>query len=501
MTDSLFIAVDLGAGSGRVFLAGVGPGELFLEEISRFYYAPRLGNGRLRWNFHLIVNEIKAGLKQAGCRADMLGRPIQSVGVDSWAVDYGLLDAEGKLIDDPVCYRDDRTTGAIDEVSALISRRSIFERTGIQFQNFNTVFQLWSERDELEGVSKMLLLPDLVNYSLTGKIAAENTNATTTQMVNAATGTWDIEMLKRLDLPVKILPDIIPAGTDLGKLRRELTAEVGLPEVQVVAPGTHDTASAVAAAPISPEWAYISSGTWSLIGVETDKPLINSDVEAENFTNEGGVYSTTRFLKNVMGLWIFESCRREWRDRGIDLEYDEIIAEVTDRGRFGPMIFPDDARFLNPSSMLNAIRDQLRETGHEFNEDPIAISKTIFDSLAFRYASVLRSIESLTDRKLEGIHVLGGGGRNRYLNQMTADASGLKVKAGLFEATVLGNVLVQAIAAGRFASLSAARSYVADNIDFVDFEPRASRELIEASARYREIENRFTGARRSVTGL
>jgi rhamnulokinase len=501
MTNPLFIAVDLGAGSGRVFLAGVGAGELFQEEITRFYYPARIGNSRLRWDFHLILNEIKAGLEQAGRRADVLGRPIQSIGVDSWAVDYGLLDADGKLIDNPVCYRDDRTARAIDEVTALIPRSSIFERTGIQFQNFNTLFQLWSERDELEGVSKMLLLPDLVNYFFTGTVAAEFTNATTTQMVNASTGTWDVDMLERLELPVKILPGMIPAGTDLGALRPEVTAEVGLPRAHLIAPGTHDTASAIAAAPISPDWAYISSGTWSLIGVETERPLINSDVEGENFTNEGGVYGSTRFLKNVMGLWIFESCRLEWKDLGIDLEYDEIIAEITNRDGFGAMIFPDDKRFLNPSSMLNAIWNQLRETGQEFNEDPIAISKMIFDSLAFRCASVLRSIEFLTGRRLVGVQILGGGGRNRYLNQMTANASGLRVKSGLYEATVLGNVLVQAITAGRFESLSQAREYVVDNVDFVDFAPQALEELNDARTRYGEIENRFVNARRSITGL
>jgi rhamnulokinase len=494
MTDPLFIAVDLGAGSGRVFLAGVDRCELLLEEIHRFHYPPRMRNGRLRWDFQLILNEIKAGLKQAAFRAKELGRSIQSLGIDSWAVDYGLLDSAGELIDEPVCYRDDRTIGALAEVFACIPRQLIFERTGIQFQNFNTLFQLSAEGENIERASKLLLLPDLINFFLTGKLATEFTNATTTQMVNAASRRWDVDLLDRLSLPASILTDIISAGSDLGKLKPAIAREVDLPDVHVVAPATHDTASAVAAAPMPADWAFISSGTWSLIGVENNEVLINEDVERQNFTNEGGVFGTTRFLKNVMGLWIVESCRREWKDLGIDLEYENIVNEVSTRNGFQTLIFPDDPRFLNPASMLGALNQQLSETGQELDNDPIAISKMIFDSLALRYASVLRSIESLTDRKLKGIQILGGGGRNKYLDQVTADASGLTVKAGLYEATVIGNVLVQAIAAGRFASLSEARKYVAENVEFAEFTPKSSPELVDAANHYHEIEGRFVNS-------
>ena len=500
MLDPLFIAVDLGAGSGRVFLAGLAPDELLLEEVHRFRYPPRTKNGRLRWDLELIFNEIKTGLKQATDRANDLGRQIRSIGVDSWAVDYGLLDADDRLIDDPVCYRDDRTVGAMQRVFAKVPRAEIFERTGIQFQNFNTLFRLWSEREDLERTSRLLLLPDLINYFLTGTMAAEFTNATTTQMVNASTRRWDSDLLDELKIPTRILPKIIEPGSDLGRLKPNLANEVGLPDAHVIAPGTHDTASAVAAAPIPPEWAYISSGTWSLIGVEIDQPLINGDVERLNFTNEGGIYDTTRLLKNVMGLWIFESCRREWNDRGIDVEYETIVDEVSLRDGFAALIFPDDPRFLNPASMLDALKQQLRETGQQIDEDPISISKIIFDSLAFRYASVLHSIGSLTGRTLEGVQILGGGGRNRYLNQMTANATRLAVKAGLYEATVLGNVLVQAITAGRFASIAEARHHVAQNIDFTELSPTRPQGLDDAAARYNGIEALFTNARRSEIG-
>ncbi len=494
MESSLYIAVDLGAGSGRVFLAGVDPGEFYLEEIHRFQYPPATKDGHLRWDFQRIFNEIKAGLKMAGERARELGRGIKSIGIDSWAVDYGLIDADGKLIADPVCYRDDRTLGSMERVFARVPKSTIFEKTGIQFQNFNTLFQLNSESADLSRTSKMLLLPDLLNFYLTGRSFAEYTNATTTQMVNAATGDWDLDLLEKLDLPLRLLPKIVPAGTTIGELRPEIAAALRLDGVKVTLPATHDTGSAVAGAPLTERTAYISSGTWSLIGVERTAPLINRDVARHNFTNEGGVFGTFRFLKNVMGLWIFESCRREWKARGIELGYDEAVREADKITEFHAFVFPDDPRFLNPRSMLAAIREQLGETGQVVVDEPAAVAKVIFDSLAFRSASVLRSVEDLTGEPLTRIQILGGGGRNRYLSQMTADASRLLATTGLTEATVVGNVLVQAIAAGRFDSLSQARRHVADNFEFEVFVPRPSTGLDDAVARYSAVERRFVSS-------
>ena len=489
MASPLFIAVDLGAGSGRVFLAGVDLGEFLLEEIRRFQYPPTENAGNLRWNFNHIFAEIKFGLRAAGERARSIGREIASLGIDSWAVDYGLLDANGKLIADPVCYRDDRTKNAMAQVSARVPRSEIFEITGIQFQNFNTLYQLQSEKKR-DGATDLLLLPDLLNYFLTGKKAAEFTNATTTQFLNAATGDWDCDMLRRLDLPSEILPDIVSAGTDLGTLKPEMEAELGLQGVHVVAPATHDTGSAVAGAPLDENSAYISSGTWSLIGVELKNALINDDVAKQNFTNEGGVYGTVRFLKNVMGLWLLESCRREWKAAGIDVEYDTLLAEVSAETEFKAFIFPDDPRFLNPKSMLGAIAEQLKETGQESENSPAAISKIIFDSLAFRYASIIRSIGSLTGKSISSIQILGGGGRNAYLNQMTANAIRLPVEAGLTEATVVGNVLVQAITAGRFSDISDARDHVRNSFDLKNYDPQMPSKV--AARRYSEIEGHFS---------
>ena len=490
MASPLFIAVDLGAGSGRVFLAGVDPWEFLLEEIHRFQYPPIEENGHLRWNFPHIFAEIKFGLKSAGERARHLGRPVQSVGIDSWGVDYGLLDAGGKLLANPICYRDDRTKDAMEAVFAEIPRSQIFETTGIQFQSFNTLYQLYSD-DKRTEATDLLLLPDLINYFLTGKKVAEYTNATTTQMLSAATGDWDGGLIDRLNLPTGILQTIVPAGTDLGPLKPDIAKELTLEGVQVIAPATHDTASAVAGAPLIENSAYISSGTWSLIGIERNDALTNSEVARRNFTNEGGAYGTIRVLKNVMGLWIFESCRREWKKSRINVEYEAILSEVIAAKEFKAFIFPDDPRFLNPPSMLEVVVRQIRETGQKFDDNPAAISKIIFDSLAFRYASVLRNIESLTDTKLTGIQILGGGGRNRYLNQMTANASGLMAQAGLTEATVVGNVIVQAISSGRFDSIDQARQYVAKSFAFEEFIPQSTPDLNDAADRYSAIETKF----------
>lgn len=493
MAGALYIAVDLGAGSGRIFLAGVDPGEFLVEEIHRFQYPPIENDGNLRWDFAHIFAAIKFGLRAAGERAVELGRKVHSVGVDSWGVDYGLLGADGHLLAKPICYRDDRTKNAMEQVFDKVPRDEIFEKTGVQFQNFNTLYQLHSDNRRVEAVD-LLLLPDLLNYFLTGKKAAEYTNATTTQFLNAATKEWDRDLLDRLDLPAQILQKIVPAGTDLGPLKSKIAAELGLAGVHIIAPATHDTGSAVAGAPLDEGSAYISSGTWSLIGVEREKALINDEVAKQNFTNEGGVYETFRFLKNVMGLWLLESCRREWKAAGIDVEYDTLIAEASAEKGFRAFIFPDDPRFLNPPSMVDAIAQQLAETEQECEESPAAISKIIFDSLAFRYASVLRSIETLTGKGISSVQILGGGGRNSYLNQMTANATGLTTHAGLTEATVIGNVLVQAITADRFSSIAAARKHVQANFELKCFEPRPSTEIdAAAQQRYELIEKRFAG--------
>ena len=480
----MYIAIDLGAGSGRVFLAGLDDGAMLLEEVRRFRYPPVEVAGHLRWNVTTIFEEIKQGLRAAGERARELGREIQSVGVDSWGVDYGLIDDQGELVEWPICYRDERTQGIMDQCFARVPREEIFERTGIQFLPFNTLFQLFAHRRE--GIPaearRLLLMPDLIAFWLTGKCVAEYTNATTTQMVNAHTGKWDYELLDRLSLPASLLPEIVKAGTMIGPTRAEL--EIGA--MPVVAPATHDTGSAIAGTPLREGWAYISSGTWSLVGVERGKVLINEEVARYNFTNEGGAFGTIRFLKNVMGLWILESCRKEWQ-----VDYDALLSEVATIEHYSAFIFPDDPRFFNPPCMLDAIATQLTETRQEMPASVAGIAKVILDSLAFRYASVLRSIEVLTKRKIEGVQIIGGGSQNNYLNQATANASGLPVSAGPTEATVIGNVLVQSVAHGRFTSLTEARQYIARNVQLRSFTPQVSSNLKEAAQRYAAIEARY----------
>jgi rhamnulokinase len=494
MHDRLYIAVDLGAGSGRVFLAGLDRHSFLLEQVRRFHYPPIEAAGHLRWELPKIFAEIRHALRDAAARARELGRPILSVGVDSWGVDYGLFDAVGNLVELPICYRDERTQGLMEQVFALAPRAQIFARTGIQFLQFNTLFQLFAHhREGIQAQARtLLLIPDAINFLLTGKRNSEYTNATTTQMLNARTGTWDCELLEQLDLPTRLLPEIMPAGSEAGLVRAELAAELRIDQVRVIAPATHDTGSAVAGAPIPQGWAYISSGTWSLVGVERSEALISAEVAQHNFTNEGGAFGTIRFLKNVMGLWILESCRKEWQQRGVAIDYDLLLREVSAiKGCPGVLVFPDDQRLLNPPSMLEAIATQLEETDQAMPSGPAAIAKVILDSLAFRYASVLRTIESLTQQQIEGVRIIGGGSQNGYLNQATANATGLPVAAGPVEATVIGNVLVQAIAAGRFASLADARRYVIRNMPSQNFFPRTTSNLEQAKAHFAEIEARF----------
>ncbi|HWP42032.1 MAG TPA: rhamnulokinase family protein, partial [Blastocatellia bacterium] len=471
MKEPLYIAVDLGAGSGRVFLGGVSPQEFLLEETRRFHYPASKSEGHLRWDFSRILDEIKRGLSDAARRARELGCAIESVGIDSWAVDYGLVDADDNLLEHPVCYRDERTRGMMEKVFARIPREEIFERTGIQFLEFNTLFQLYAHAlaGLPRGAARMLMIPDLINSFLTGSRVTEYTNATTTQMVNARTGAWDRELIERLGLPFSLLPEIVPAGADLGPVKPSLASDLGLEAARVVATATHDTASAVAGAPLRHGWAYISSGTWSLVGVERDSPIINREAARHNFTNEGGAFGTVRLLENVMGLWILESCRKEWKERGLEVDYERLLNDVKAIRDPVGVIFPDDPRFFNPASMLEAVAGQMRESGQSVPADPPRLAKLIMDSLALRYGSVLWAIESLTGQKIEGVQIVGGGSLNDYLNQATADATQKPVLAGPAEATVTGNILVQAIARGRFASLAEARSYVARHVRLKSF--------------------------------
>lgn len=501
------LAIDLGAGSGRAILGHVEPDGLTLREVHRFSYEPQLREGHLRkehlrWDMHRLRRALTESLGHAHRAATSSGGALTSIGVDSWGVDYGLVDPGGCLVEDPICYRDARTSdpAVMADVFARVPREEIFQRTGIQFLPFNTLYQLAAHARE--GIparaARLLMMPDLCHQQLCGSHSGEFTNASTTQLLNLRTGQWDDELFARLALPRELMPELVQAGDTVGTLRPALQEEAGIGAVargdalRVIAPATHDTGSAIAGTPLAPGWAYISSGTWSLVGIELDAPLASPEVACANFTNEGGAFGTVRFLKNVMGLWILESCRREW-----DLvAVDELLARVAALDEFAGFIVPDDARFFNPASMTSALRESLRETGQRVPEagDVVRLAKVVLDSLALRYASVLATIERLRGRALAGVHVIGGGSRNAYLNQATADATGRVVRTGPVEATAAGNVLVQAIACGEIASLAEARERLrAGGHVSGEFTPRRARARAwtEASARYAELEQRY----------
>ena len=490
---SCHLAIDLGAGSGRAVLGRIGAGGLVLDEVHRFHYPPAPSAGRLRWPFGAILDGLKEGLA-AGQRAAAERRAaIETVGVDSWGVDYGLLDAGGRLLEDPVCYRDHRTDGAMERVLRKVPREEIFHRTGIQFLQFNTLFQLYVHvREGLPaGARRLLMIPDLCHHALCGSTSGEHTNASTTQLVDVRTGKWADDLFSRLALPRELMPEVVPPGTDLGELRPALQKELGLQPLRVLAPATHDTGSAVAGTPLEPGWAYVSSGTWSLVGVERTTPLVGDAVARANFTNEGGAFGTVRFLKNLMGLWVLDSCRHEWEDKGLSADLESLLAAAAAIERPPGLVFPDHPRFFNPVSMTAEVQGALAETGQRVPDDPARLTRVVLDSLAFRYASVVRTIESLTGETVPGVHIVGGGSQNDYLNQATADAAGRPVLAGPAEATATGNLLLQAVASGRMGSLAEGRAIVSRAVRPRRFEPRERPGWTEAAERYREIEGRY----------
>ena len=372
------VAIDLGAGSGRAFLGHVDEAGLALEELHRFTYGPRPSAGRLRWDMTALHGGLVAGLAAARDRAAASGRSVASIGVDAWGVDYGLIDAGGALVEEPIAYRDPRTEGVMDAVLARVPRAEIFRRTGIQFLPINTIYQLAAHvRDGLAvDAAGILLMPDLCHLFLSGSRSGEYTDASTTQLLNATTRQWDDALFAQLGLPRALMPTLVDPGADLGALRPALQAGLGGDPIRVVAPATHDTASAVVGTPLTPGWAFISSGTWSLVGVERATPLLTGDAEAANFTNEGGAGGTIRFLKNVMGLWVLEGCRREWGSGAPDI--DALVAGAGALSGPVGVIDVDDFGLLNPPSMIRAIHAQLTATGQRVPGTPIELARVVF---------------------------------------------------------------------------------------------------------------------------
>jgi rhamnulokinase len=487
---SWHLAIDLGAGSGRAILGSVTPDALVVSEVHRFHYAPRASAGYLRWDIDALFEGVRAGVAAAGAAVMAAGGTLDSVGVDSWGVDYGLIGTDGRLVEEPICYRDSRTDGMVEYVCGLVPRGEIFAHTGIQFLQLNTLCQLAAHvRDGLpEGAARLLLIPDLCHHELCGSTSSERTDASTTQLLNPLTGTWDRELFAKAGLPFDLMPPLVETGTVLGQLLPRFRTCAALERTRVIAPPTHDTASAVAATPLGDGWAYISSGTWSLVGVERPQPTLDEAALEANFTNEAGAFGSIRFLKNVMGLWLLEGCRKEWADAGHARPLTDLLSAVAATSGFPGVVFPDDGRFFNPPSMVKAIQGALADTGQTPVDDPVLLAKVIIDSLAFRYQSVVAKIEACTGVPVAGIHVVGGGSLNDCLNQATANATRRPVLAGPAEATATGNLLVQAIAAGTLHSLAEGRALVARHQPPRRFEPRAVPGLEAAAARYAEVE-------------
>jgi rhamnulokinase len=456
-------AVDLGATSGRVMVGTVGPGVLRLEEVHRFPNGPvRHPDGSLRWDIRGIYREVLAGLAAVG--------HVDAVGIDGWAVDYGLLDASGTLLGEPFSYRDDRTAGLRATVLSRVDERELYQTTGLQQLPFNTIYQLAAEVS-LDDVATMLLLPDLLAFWLTGQVGAEATNASTTQLYDVRARAWATGLADRVDVPAAILPPLREPGEVTGRLRLEVADQTGLPaSTPVVAVGSHDTASAVVAVPAAPgtPFAYISSGTWSLVGVELGAPVLTEPARLANFTNEGGVDATIRFLRNVMGLWVLSETMRGWETDDLPTLLDEAAAAPA----FGPMVDVDDPAFLPPGDMPARIAQACRATGQVPPATRGETVRCILESLALAYRRTVRLAGTLSDRPVEVVHVVGGGARNELLCRLTADACGVPVLAGPVEAAALGNVLVQARALGAdLPDLAAMRALVTRTHDLARFEP------------------------------
>jgi rhamnulokinase len=468
-----FLAFDLGAESGRAMLGRFDGERIQLSEINRFPNgAVRLPDG-LHWDALRLWSEIKQGLILA---AQEHGADLAGIGLDTWGVDFGLLDRNGALISNPYHYRDSRTDGMIAEACRCTSRKEIFEQTGIQFIQLNSLYQLLSmvvrRSPALDIAETFLMMPDLFNYWLTGRKVCEFTIATTSQCYDPRQGEWARPLLEKLDIPTHIFAEIVPPGTVLGGLSPAVAGEVGINRLSVIAPGGHDTALAVAAVPAeSADFVYISSGTWSLMGTELLEPVINEQSLAAGFTNEGGVAGTFRFLKNIAGLWLVQECRRAWASEGDAFSYAELAQVAAEAAPLRSIVDPDDAEFLKSGDMPARIRAFCRETEQPAPESKGAVVRCALESLALKYRWVLERLEETLGRRLEPIHIVGGGTQNRLLNQFTADATGHLVVTGPVEATAAGNVMMQAMALGHIGSLEEGRRIVRNSFDVTTYEP------------------------------
>jgi rhamnulokinase len=451
-----YLAFDLGAESGRAMLGRLDSRRLELTELHRFPNQPLFAGGTLRWDIRRLFSEMQSALQRAPAR-------IESVGIDTWGIDFALLDGSGALLENPFHYRDRRTEGVMDSVCARLPPERIYGVTGVQFLPINTLYQLCATGpDLLHRAETFLTIPDLLNYWLTGRRCSEYSNASTTQLLDARTRDWAWDLIAELGFPARLFQPMVQPGVEIGRLPS------GVP---VVAPACHDTGSAVAAIAMTPHSVFLSSGTWSLFGAELDAPILTPLARERNFTNEGGVCGTIRFLKNIAGLWLLQSCRNCWSAEGRDFSYDQLLQAAAREPAHRSVVDPDHPSFLDPPHMPRAIAEYCEKNAQSVPQSPPAFVRAILESLALKYRDVLESLEEVTGRSFTEIRIVGGGSRNRLLNQFTADATGRSVVAGPVEATALGNIAMQMLATGAVSSLADARALIEESFPVERFAP------------------------------
>lgn len=489
------LAVDLGASGGTVLSAQYDGERLTLDEIHTFRNEPVKVHTTLYWDILRLFHEIKRGIGQAVIQAKVDGRAITTLGIDSWAVDYGLLDRSGHLLGNPVHYRNDVHAKAMKALLEQIPRRHIFQKTGIQFMPINTIFQLKALQEmghpHLEQAHTLLMIPDLLHYFLTGEKVTEMTNASTTQLFAPTKGTWSWELIDQLGLPRDIFTPIVDPGTVLGRVLPSVSDELGGLNGDVIAVATHDTGSAVAAIPAgSDKFAYLSCGTWSLLGTEVTEPVISDQALQLNFTNEGGVNGTFRLLKNIMGLWLLQEVKRVWEQEGHVYSWQELTDLTSAADPFVSFVDPDAPEFLTPGDMPGRICAYCRKTGQPIPETRGALLRCVTESLALKYRLVLELLEELTGERLSVLHMVGGGIRNELLCQWTANACGRPVIAGPIEASSLGNILVQLMASGEVASLTEGRALIARSVRLKTYEPQERQRWDDAYGTFQRLTQR-----------
>ncbi|MBR2113152.1 MAG: rhamnulokinase [Prevotella sp.] len=478
-----FFAVDLGATSGRTILGTLADGRLEQEELTRFPNNLIETGGHFYWDIYALYFEMIRGLKEVARR----GIALTSIGIDTWGVDFVFIGQDGAILRNPMAYRDPHTFGRMEEyLEKVVSQREVYDITGIQFMNFNSLFQLYAMQQDgnvaMKMAEKVLFVPDALSWMLTGEAVCEYTIASTSQMLDPKTGDLSDKLIESVGMKRSQFGRMVQPGTQIGVLTEEVQKMTGLGAVPVVAVAGHDTGAAVAAVPAKNEqFAYLSSGTWSLMGIETKKAIINDRSYDLNFTNEGGIEGTTRFLKNICGMWLYERCRKEWPEEVRKLSHPELQGSAMQVEAFRSIINPDDKAFANPSSMIEAIQTYCRETGQTVPETPAEICRCIFDSLALRYRQVFGWLKEFADFNLNVLHVIGGGSLNKYLTQFTADACDVEVLAGPQECTAIGNMMLQAKASGDVADIWQMRQIIANSVDMVAYHPTGDKAAWDAA--------------------